>query len=68
MTPTGAIIATNDDWMDNTDADQQLLIDHGLDPTNDLESAIIKTLDPGLYTAVVSGKERWNRCGLDRTL
>ena len=56
MTPTGAIIATNDDWMDNSDADQQLLIDHGLDPTNPLESAIIMTLDPGLYTAVVSGK------------
>ena len=52
---TGAIIATNDDWMDNTDADQQSLIDATLDPTNDLESAIIMTLDPGLYTAVVSG-------------
>jgi hypothetical protein len=52
---TGLIIATNDDWMDNTDVDQQSLIDHGLDPTNDLESAIIRTLDPGLYTAVVSG-------------
>ena len=51
----GAIIATNDDWMDNTDEDQQSLIDAALDPTNDLESAIIKTLDPGLYTAVVSG-------------
>jgi hypothetical protein len=52
---TGAIIATNDDWMNNNDADRQMLIDHGLDPTNDLESAIITTLDPGLFTAVVSG-------------
>ena len=52
---TDAIIATNDDWMDNSEADQQLLIDHGLAPTNDFESAIIMTLDPGLYTAVVSG-------------
>ena len=52
---TGLIIATNDDWMDNIPADQQLLIDASLAPTNDLESAIIKTLDPGLYTAVVSG-------------
>jgi hypothetical protein len=51
----GAIIAINDDWMDNIDADQQLLIDASLDPTNDLESAMIMTLDPGLYTAVVSG-------------
>ena len=45
---TQAVIATNDDWMDNSDEDQQLLIDHGLAPTSDLESAIIKTLDPGL--------------------
>ena len=52
---TQAVIATSDDWMNNSDADQTMLIDHGLAPTNDLESAIIKTLDPGLYTAVVSG-------------
>ncbi len=52
---TGFTIATNDDWMDNIAGDQQLLIDHGLDPTNGLESAIIKTLNPGLYTADVSG-------------
>ena len=51
----GDIIAINDDWMDNSDADRQLLIDAFLDPTNDLESAMIMTLDPGLYTAVVSG-------------
>jgi len=54
---TGLVIASNDDWMGNSDTDQQLLIDHGLDPTNGLESAIIMTLDPGLYTAVVSGKD-----------
>ena len=41
--------------MDNTPEDQQSLIDASLAPMNDLESAIIKTLDPGLYTAVVSG-------------
>ena len=45
---TGAIIATNDNHG---------VIGHGLDPTNPLESAIITTLDPGLYTAVVSGKD-----------
>ena len=52
-----AIIATNEDWTDNTEADQQSLIDHNLDPTNGLESAIIMTLEPGLYTAVVSGND-----------
>ena len=28
----------------------------GLAPTNDLESAILVTLDPGTYTAIVKGK------------
>jgi len=51
----GTIIATNDNWMDNIDADRQMLVDRGLDPSNDLESAIITTLDPSLYTAVVKG-------------
>jgi YVTN family beta-propeller protein len=50
-----AIIATNDDWMDNTPEDQQLLVDASVAPTNNLESAMIKVLNPGLYTAVVSG-------------
>ena len=50
------IIATNDNWMDNSPADQQLLTDHLLNPSEDLESAIIITLEPGTYTGVVSGK------------
>jgi hypothetical protein len=44
----GDIIATNDNHG---------VIGHGLDPTNPLESAIITTLPPSLYTAVVSGKD-----------
>ena len=36
----------------------------GLAPTNDLESAIIATLDPGLYTAVVNGKDGGTGVGL----
>jgi hypothetical protein len=54
---TGAVIATNDDWKDNSPADQATLTGHvpPLNPTNDLESAIVETLDPGPYTAVVSG-------------
>jgi hypothetical protein len=31
--------------------------DPGLTPTNDAESAIIKSLAPGNYTAVVRGKD-----------
>ena len=36
----------------------------GLPPTNDLESAILRTLDPGLYTAVVNGKNGATGVGL----
>ena len=36
----------------------------GLPPSNDLESAILRTLDPGLYTAVVTGKNGATGVGL----
>lgn len=49
---SGAIIATNDNW--RTDQEQEILAS-GLAPTNDNESAILMTLDPGAYTAIVSG-------------
>jgi hypothetical protein len=48
----GALIASNDNWKDT----QQIEIEAtGLAPTNDLESAIVLTVPPGLYTAVVAG-------------
>ncbi len=47
------LLQTNDDW--NTD--QQAEIEAtGLAPSNDLESAIVRTLDPGSYTAILRGK------------
>ncbi len=52
---TGAIVATNDNWMDNSTADQMVLTDHNLAPTNNLESALVETLNPGEYTAIVRG-------------
>jgi hypothetical protein len=52
---TGAIIATNDNWMDNSAADQMILTDAMLAPGNDLESALVANLDPGSYTAIVRG-------------
>lgn len=36
----------------------------GVSPTNDLESALIATLDPGNYTVVVSGKNGGTGVGL----
>ena len=52
---TGAVIASNDNWMDNSEEDQMVLTDNNLAPTDDLESAIVMTLDPGAYTLIVRG-------------
>jgi plastocyanin len=48
-----SLITTNDNWKDSDEANIEAT---GLAPVNDLESAIVSTLDPGSYTAVVSGK------------
>ncbi|PYV62167.1 MAG: hypothetical protein DMG97_41090 [Acidobacteria bacterium] len=50
---TGAVIASNDNWMDAPN--KQEIIDSGLAPSNDLESAILTSLNPGTYTAIVRG-------------
>ena len=53
----GALLASNDNWQDS--ADKQAIIDSGVPPTNDLESAIVATLPASVtgigYTAIVSG-------------
>ena len=49
---TGALVAANNDW---TDAQADEIEATGLAPGNALESAIIRTLDPGAYTAVIAG-------------
>ena len=48
----GTMFASNDDWRSTQQAD---LIATGLQPSNDLESAIVITLTPGNYTAIVRG-------------
>jgi uncharacterized protein GlcG (DUF336 family) len=51
---SGAVIAKNDNWGDT----QALEINaSGIPPANELESAIVRTLPPGAYTAVVDGKD-----------
>ena len=50
----GAVITSNDNWRDSQET---IIQSSGLAPTNDAESAIIKSLAPGNYTAVVLGKE-----------
>ncbi len=44
-------VATNDDWF--TSADASTIAGYRLDPPNSIESALILTLNPGSYTAVV---------------
>ena len=51
----GALVATNDNWMDLSQENQTTLTDNNLAPTDDAESALVQTLDPGGYTAVVLG-------------
>jgi hypothetical protein len=51
-TGSGAIYSTNGNWRD---LQAQEIIDSQLAPKNDLESAIILSLPPGPYTAIVRG-------------
>jgi hypothetical protein len=55
----GGTIATNDNWKinDQTQQSQESAVRATtIPPSNDLESAIVATLSPGPYTAVVRGK------------
>ena len=49
----GALITSNDDWKESQQAQ---IAATGLAPTDDQESAILTTLSPANYTAIVRGK------------
>jgi glucose/arabinose dehydrogenase len=51
----GALIESNDNWQDNPSQASQISAS-GLAPSSNLESAIIATLQPGNYTAILRGK------------
>jgi plastocyanin len=59
--PNGSLITNNDNWMDTQRVDIEA---SGVAPQNDLESAIVATLQPGNYTVVVSGKNSTAGVGL----
>ena len=59
--PDGSILARNDDWKDSQQTEIQ---DSTLAPTNDFESAIVATLAPGNYTAIVGGKNASSGVGV----
>jgi hypothetical protein len=49
---TGATVATNDNWKDTQQTEIEMT---GIPPSDDRESAIVATLVPGNYTAIVRG-------------
>ena len=50
---SGALLETNDNWVDSPN--KQAIIDSTIPPSNDLESAIVRSVTPGNYTAIVRG-------------
>ena len=59
--PAGFTTIINDNWRDTQAAP---IMATGLVPTNDLESAILVTLPPGNYTAILKGKNDTSGVGL----
>lgn len=58
---SGNLLATNNDWQQSQ---AQALRDANLAPSNDLESAILATLAPGAYTAILRGNGNATGIGL----
>ncbi len=61
------ILATNDNWKINDQTGQSQETDiraTTIPPTNDLESAVLMTLNPGPYTAILAGKNGGMGVGL----
>lgn len=58
--PDGTVVS-NDDWRDSQ---EQEIIDTTIPPTDDAESAILATLDPGAYTVILQGKNSTTGIGL----
>ena len=57
----GTLMATNDNWKDTQQDEIEATT---IPPTDDLESAIVATLDPGAYTAVLRGNGSTTGIGL----
>jgi sugar lactone lactonase YvrE len=58
---TGATIATNDSWRETQ---QNEIIATGLQPGDDREAAIVRTLAPGAYTVIEHGNNNTTGVGL----
>ena len=60
----GSLITSNNNWRDNTAQQQLDLTTNQLAPSDDRESAIVSTLQPGTYTAIVKGQGTSTGVGL----
>ncbi len=58
----GTIVASNNDWQNGSQADA--IVASGLPPSNPRESALLLTLGPGNYTAIVRGADGGEGIGL----
>ena len=58
----GAPRASNDNWRDAPN--KQAIIDSGIPPSSNLESAILLSLDPAAYTVILSGAGNGTGVGL----
>lgn len=60
----GSLITSNNNWKDNNAQDQLDITTNQLAPSDDRESAIVATLSPGNYTAIVQGQNGGTGVGL----
>ena len=58
----GDLLAENNDWRSSTQ--QTEIMDTNIAPSHDLESAIVQTLSPAAYTAIVRGVNNGTGIGL----
>ena len=58
------LIASNDNWGTLSSADKATITARGLQPTNNLESALVLTLNPGDYTVHLKGHNNSTGVGL----
>ena len=59
---SGNLVGTNDNWQ--SDPNHSVVEANGLAPANPLESAQVRTLAPGAYTVIVTGKDAAPGIGL----
>ncbi len=58
----GTVVASNDDWQTSSQADA--IVASGIPPSDPRESALLLTLGPGDYTAIVRGADGGEGIGL----